>query len=318
MMFARVFLLTVLCESGNLALSTELPPEPSGCEAYEREANLNLELTAKNGPHLQPLSLLFNTSRQAGSECEAFVGPKGPGLLALMQLQGCLASIEWEQQFYQLQEIYLHVPSRTQVDGRDFAMEAQLVHRSKDGHVLVLVQLFALGDEDNFLNSLQIANASFPKGVIETGDPYELFEPSARTSYYNWDVGDSQCPQREVWVLARSVADLSQKQMALIGTTSSAVQALLLQTQNTSGISEFFGSGEHAQLSLRSVPSVVWTFGVPARPPEFLLISAIVVAGVVTLGLIILLILLRRRTRLDCNPVTSSSSQGHLVLSESV
>ncbi|CAE8694431.1 unnamed protein product, partial [Polarella glacialis] len=138
----------------DLAGSTlsQLTKSQGNCDGRASSPQVDVVLEETElGQELQPLRLITDSSNK--SPCLAHVAAKGPGELSAARLQ-CGAATQWENRTYQLQEINFYAPSRTMVAGRRLTMEAQLVHRTPQGHALVISQLFLIGKRNEFLQNL--------------------------------------------------------------------------------------------------------------------------------------------------------------------
>jgi len=118
---------------------------------------------------------------------------------------------------FQLLQFHFHAPSENTVNGKYFAMEAHLVHRSDSGELAVVGVLLEKGDTNKFMD---IFWSSMPK---EAGKEKKLnkkinasdFLPSDKR-YYHFDgsLTTPPCSEGVHWYVLQNPVPVSEKQVS--------------------------------------------------------------------------------------------------------
>lgn len=116
---------------------------------------------------------------------------------------------------YRLSEIHFHTPAEHQLGSKTFPLEAHLVHKDAQGHVLAVGVWIVPGAPNPFITKL--LNTSLPKMFVQkttlvTSDPSTIL-PSNR-SFYNYQGSLTTPPCGDVaWIMIHDTVTASPKQI---------------------------------------------------------------------------------------------------------
>jgi carbonic anhydrase len=117
---------------------------------------------------------------------------------------------------FELKQFHFHAPSENRIGGKQFPMEAHLVHADKDGNLAVVAVMFEDGAANPLLNSVWKAmpakaggKAALPAGLSASG-----LLPSS-TDYYrfNGSLTTPPCSEGVWWLVVKKPATASKAQV---------------------------------------------------------------------------------------------------------
>ncbi len=135
---------------------------------------------------------------------------------------------------YQLLQFHFHAPSEHARDGRRYAMEVHLVHKSADGNLAVVGVLFERGRESPVLSKLLnnvSANINEVKLAKEiTINAADLLPDDRRVFHYSGSLTTPPCSENVNWFLLTAPMEVSDKQVerfvSLIGNNARPLQPM--------------------------------------------------------------------------------------------
>eukprot|EP00927_Polykrikos_kofoidii_P071339 TRINITY_DN67610_c0_g1_i1.p1 TRINITY_DN67610_c0_g1~~TRINITY_DN67610_c0_g1_i1.p1 ORF type:complete len:598 (+),score=58.31 TRINITY_DN67610_c0_g1_i1:134-1927(+) len=141
---------------------------------------------------------------------------------------------------YMLDQFQFHSPSENTIDGKHFALEAHMIHRSIDGQVAVLSQLFTIKpkavDHTYLTEFWGYFPTSLGEGKVELplGNPYNGLLVN-NPNYYTWigSMTTPPCTTDVKWVLMQHSGVISQRQLNLFREALSSKPLDLLKVEDT-------------------------------------------------------------------------------------
>lgn len=124
--------------------------------------DLSPEFSAcKNGKYQSPIDIRMESVFQANTASSIKFNYKGE--VASVVNDGNTIKVEFkggsgvtlDKKEYALSDLHFHTPAEHKVGGKSFAMEAHLVHKAKDGQLLVIAVLFNNGLEHPAIAEIQ-------------------------------------------------------------------------------------------------------------------------------------------------------------------
>ena len=115
---------------------------------------------------------------------------------------------------FELQKMYLRIPSEHLIKGRSFAMEAQWLHRAGDGELLMVALLFELGKRNVALATM-FESAGSPNNN-ERKPLFRLQELLPRNSdyyRYNGSLTQPPCTEGVRWIVMKSTVIAARNQI---------------------------------------------------------------------------------------------------------
>lgn len=119
---------------------------------------------------------------------------------------------------YALQQFHFHTPGGERIAGQEFDMAAHLIHKSKAGHLVVVVVLFQKGAENALLAAL------WPKIPLQVDGDHALSDlrvnaarllPAKRAYYsYEGSLTGAPCTEGVTWLVMKQPLELSADQLA--------------------------------------------------------------------------------------------------------
>jgi carbonic anhydrase len=135
---------------------------------------------------------------------------------------------------YQLLQFHFHTPSEHARDGRRYAMEVHLVHKSADGNLAVVGVLFERGAENPILKKVldnvpgNIDEVKRVKGV--TIDATDLLPVERQVFHYSGSLTTPPCSENVNWFVMKTPLEVSDKQVSrfeeLIGENARPLQPM--------------------------------------------------------------------------------------------
>lgn len=127
------------------------------------------------------------------------------------------SSVVFEGKTYELQQFHFHHHSETAIRGKYTPMEAHLVHKDKDGNLLVVAVLLKQGDANSAVGTVwanigpEREKTYAPAGV--SVDAMQLL-PSERNYYtYSGSLTTPPCSENVTWVVMAHPMTVSKKQI---------------------------------------------------------------------------------------------------------
>jgi carbonic anhydrase len=122
---------------------------------------------------------------------------------------------------YDLKYLELHMPSEHRMRGREFPLEAQLVHADDDGRYVIVSVLFQAGVHNAVLDSLLTSLAS-PDDATPLDPSLVLPESVLRYFRYNGSLTTPPCTEGVTWLVMREQASISSDQLDQLRQTAIA------------------------------------------------------------------------------------------------
>jgi len=127
------------------------------------------------------------------------------------------SSIKLDGRVYELKQFHFHAPSENTIDGKHFPLEGHLVHKDKDGHLLVVAVMFSDGAPNPLLASL------WKKLPAKEGEKNELpgalnaidLLPAEREYYrFAGSLTTPPCSEGVTWLVVTKPMTASKEQVA--------------------------------------------------------------------------------------------------------
>lgn len=118
---------------------------------------------------------------------------------------------------YQLKQFHFHAPSENRIAGREFPLEAHLVHADADGNLAVIAVMFEEGAKNQALADAwqempEEPNTHHP---LPTRASAEALLPSNRDYYrFNGSLTTPPCSEGVVWIVMKQPVTASSEQIA--------------------------------------------------------------------------------------------------------
>jgi carbonic anhydrase len=135
---------------------------------------------------------------------------------------------------YKLLQFHFHAPSEHARDGRRYAMEVHLVHKSADGNLAVVGVLFERGKENPILRKLldnvsgNINEVRLVKGV--TINAADLLPANHQVFHYSGSLTTPPCSENVNWFVMKNPLEVSDAQVkqfeSLIGENARPLQPM--------------------------------------------------------------------------------------------
>lgn len=117
---------------------------------------------------------------------------------------------------YRLKQFHFHSPSENHIDGREFPMEAHLVHADDAGHLAVIAVMFEEGPENLALAMPWAAMPTKPGHAVEFASAVsaEALLPANR-DYYRFDgsLTTPPCSEGVLWLVMKHPVSASHGQL---------------------------------------------------------------------------------------------------------
>ena len=120
---------------------------------------------------------------------------------------------------FELQKMYLRIPSEHLINGRSFAMEAQLLHMADDGDLLMIALLFELGTRNvalaKMFESASSTDDNEQRPAFQTKEfqPRELLPTSSSYYRYNGSLTTPPCTEGVRWIVMKTPLVAEQNQI---------------------------------------------------------------------------------------------------------
>ncbi|KAG8644613.1 alpha carbonic anhydrase 7 [Manihot esculenta] len=190
----------------------ELEPEWRTCSNGTKQSPINiLKQSVKTVTHLGELDRDYRPSN-------ATLKNKGHDMM--LEWESGAGSIEINGKEYVLQQCHWHSPSEHTINGRRFAVEMHMVHKSEDGKVAVVGILFKIGNPESFLSSLRdhlksVGGTRKAEKVVGVVDPNDI-KMSRKYYRYMGSLTTPPCTENVTWTISTKVRTVSKEQVRMI------------------------------------------------------------------------------------------------------
>ncbi|XP_016902846.2 alpha carbonic anhydrase 7-like [Cucumis melo] len=122
---------------------------------------------------------------------------------------------------YKLKQCHWHSPSEHTIDGKNFDLEAHLVHESSNGMVSVIGILYQIGEPDYFLSTIKedlevASNTHEEERVVGIIDPNILKMGSKQYYRYIGSLTVPPCTEDVMWTIIHQVRTVTEEQVKLL------------------------------------------------------------------------------------------------------
>lgn len=117
---------------------------------------------------------------------------------------------------FELKQFHFHSPSENKIDGKQFPLEAHLVHADKDGNLAVVSAMFQEGAASPALAKLweKLPTKSGDKNPLPTGLSVAQLLPASRDYYrYDGSLTTPPCSEGVRWLVMKKVGTVSKAQI---------------------------------------------------------------------------------------------------------
>ena len=116
---------------------------------------------------------------------------------------------------FELKQFHFHAPSENRVSGKQYPLEAHLVHADKDGNLAVVAVMFGNGPANALLDKLWPAMpAKDAKAALTAGTSAMALLPANRDYYrFNGSLTTPPCSEGVWWLVLKHPATVSKAQV---------------------------------------------------------------------------------------------------------
>lgn len=132
------------------------------------------------------------------------------------------SSVTVDGREFELKQFHFHSPSENKIDGKQYPLEAHLVHADKDGNLAVVALMFEEGAPSAALTRLweKMPANSGDKNPLPAGMSVVQLLPAQRDYYrYDGSLTTPPCSEGVRWLVLKRVATASKAQIDLFATT---------------------------------------------------------------------------------------------------
>lgn len=126
------------------------------------------------------------------------------------------ASVEFQGKVFQNKQFHFHSPSEHTIDGVSGAMESHFVNQAADGQILVIANVWDIGEESPLLSHLESIAAPHmgDQTDVTIPNPYH-YTDSIDQSYYHYtgSLTTPPCTNDTIWVIMRARPSLTPEQL---------------------------------------------------------------------------------------------------------
>jgi carbonic anhydrase len=118
---------------------------------------------------------------------------------------------------YKLLQFHFHSPSEHHLEGRDFPLEAHLVHQAENGDLAVVAVLFEDGPANDLIGLLWASMPGGPGQRVILGNNITaagLLPPSRRYIRYSGSLTTPPCSEGVLWLVMQERMTVSREQVA--------------------------------------------------------------------------------------------------------
>ena len=187
----------------------KLKPEFNVCAIGKRQSPINIEDSATLQGPAEPLQ--FNYTASSGTVVNN-------GHTIQVDLYG-ENTLTVRNSVYKLLQFHFHTPSEEQVNYRNFAMVAHLVHKNNEGQLAVVAVLLDPGVANTLINKVwtympldMSDRVRMPAGLI---DMNELLPKDQRYYQFIGSLTTPPCTEGVLWMVLKQPAQLSREQIHL-------------------------------------------------------------------------------------------------------
>lgn len=187
----------------------KLKPEFNVCAIGKRQSPINIEESATLQGPAEPLG--FNYTASGGSVVNN-------GHTIQVDLQGD-NTLTVRGSVYKLLQFHFHTPSEEQVNYRNYAMVAHLVHKNNEGQLAVVAVLLDAGVANTLINTVWTYmpldtqdRVRLPTGII---DMNELLPKNQRYYQFIGSLTTPPCTEGVLWMVLKTPTQLSREQIRL-------------------------------------------------------------------------------------------------------
>ncbi|MEI8171033.1 MAG: carbonic anhydrase family protein [Rhodoferax sp.] len=187
----------------------QLKPEFNACAIGKRQSPINIEESATLQGPAEPLQ--FNYMPSSGSVVNN-------GHTIQVDLYGDNA-ITVRGSTYKLLQFHFHTPSEEQINYRNFAMVAHLVHKNPEGQLAVVAVLLDPGTTNALINKVWTYmpldtndRVRMPVGIIDMND---LLPKDQRYYQFMGSLTTPPCTEGVLWMVLKQPTTVSKEQIKL-------------------------------------------------------------------------------------------------------
>jgi carbonic anhydrase len=187
----------------------KLKPEFNVCAIGKRQSPINIEESATLQGPAEPLQFNYNPS--SGSVVNN-------GHTIQVDVVGD-NTLTVRGSVYKLVQMHFHTPSEEQVNYRNFAMVAHLVHKNNEGQLAVVAVLLDPGVVNQLINKVwtympldKSDRVRMPEGLI---DMNELLPKDQRYFQFIGSLTTPPCTEGVLWMVLKQPTQLSREQIRL-------------------------------------------------------------------------------------------------------
>lgn len=144
--------------------------------------------------------------------------------------------VDFQGQRYFLQHLHFHAPAEHTFYGKRYPLEAHLVHKNKQGELLVIGVLIKEGQKNDILH--QLFSVPFPaqdhEEIFETVyiNPGSLIPQNSRYYLYSGSLTTPPCSENVVWAVMKKPIEASSEEIRFFKEKVSSFNARPLQPLN--------------------------------------------------------------------------------------
>jgi len=127
------------------------------------------------------------------------------------------STIDYEGRSYALKQFHFHTPSENHIDGQAFPLEAHLVHKAADGHLLVIAVMFQEGARNHALAEAWQDMPARPHThhLLHTRAFAGALVPQNHDYYrFNGSLTTPPCSEGVTWLVMKQPLTASREQLA--------------------------------------------------------------------------------------------------------
>lgn len=127
------------------------------------------------------------------------------------------SSLTIEGRSFELKQFHFHSPSENTLRGKQFPLEAHLVHQDSNGNLAVVAVMFDEGAQNAFLDALwkAVPQEAGKKGALPAGLNASSLLPVDRDYYrFNGSLTTPPCSEGVLWAVLKQQSTVSKAQLA--------------------------------------------------------------------------------------------------------
>jgi carbonic anhydrase len=129
--------------------------------------------------------------------------------------EGSILTIDNKE--FELKQFHFHTPSENQIDGKNYPMEAHLVHANKDGSLAVISVMFKEGKSNPYFQKLV---EKLPKKAEDNNDmkeeklnAYDMLPKNKDYYRFNGSLTTPPCSEGVRWVVMKTPVEMSKEEL---------------------------------------------------------------------------------------------------------